>query len=190
MKEKTYRLMDGKKVTLWELVNAEPSWAASRIRVGEKAIEEVDDLRAKLEEAEKHVDIQRMAKEIIYKEVEDIISIIEGSKSPSDFMTGHKGFDMLCKYMADCESKLDAYRAQIEGADEREVALQKTINRLDRELRHEKEKTEALANTNCCLSCDNWRSFRGGNGECTRLNAITKEGFYCNYFHKTIEGEI
>ena len=44
----------------------------------------------------------------------------------------------------DLRAKLDSYQKQIEGADEREVKLQKEVNRLERELRHAKKNTEAL----------------------------------------------
>jgi peptidoglycan hydrolase CwlO-like protein len=44
----------------------------------------------------------------------------------------------------DLRAKLDSYQKQIEGADEREIQLQKQVNRLERELRHAKKKVEAL----------------------------------------------
>ena len=47
---KIYYDMEGNPRTIWQMVKESPEWAANRIQEGEKAIEEVERLKAELDE--------------------------------------------------------------------------------------------------------------------------------------------
>jgi hypothetical protein len=47
---KTYYDSDGNECSIWQMVHREPEWAATRIQVGEAAVEKVQELETQLKE--------------------------------------------------------------------------------------------------------------------------------------------
>jgi hypothetical protein len=98
---KTYYDSDGNECSIWQMVHREPEWAATRIQVGEKALDQVRDLTKKIKELEAQLEENHArAESIIEARESKIIDLWEAYTENKDYMS-YKGLHTHVEYSFD-----------------------------------------------------------------------------------------